>query len=136
MRARAAVAGLLGGLAWIAAYVADGSSDAGLVEALTWSGVVLLAWAVVLAGASLVSRSATWLRVLVSVCLTALVGSVLQVVRDAADPVSVDAVVGVLAVVASVVALRRRPVAAGPAATGPVRGSHARGSRARGSHAR
>jgi|SRR5919107_6450189 hypothetical protein len=129
MSAPAAVGGLLGGLCWIAAYVVDTVSGGGLVDALSWAGLVLLTAAVAGAGAGLVSRSAGWLRVVVAVCFVLLAGSVLQVVRDSADPLLVDAAAGGLAAVASVAALSRRrpaPVARGHVATRRVRGSHAR----------
>jgi hypothetical protein len=111
MRAAAAVAGLLGGLCWVVAP---------WVDALAWPGAVLLAVAVLGAGAGLVSRSAVWLRCLVAVCFLALVGSVLQVLRDSLDDQGVLAVAGVAAVVVSVAALARRPE---PVARS--RGSHA-----------
>jgi drug/metabolite transporter (DMT)-like permease len=126
MRAAAALAGLLGGLCWVAAYVVDTYADDGPIEPaqLTWTGVALLAIAVLGAGAGLVSRSATWLRFLVAVCFLALVGSVLQLVRDAADPLVVDAVAGAVAVVVSIAALLRRPAPGARASAS--RGAHAR----------
>ena len=106
-----AVAGLLGGLCWVLAL---------WVGALAWVGAVLLAVGVLGAGAGLVSRSATWLRVIVAVCFLALVGSVLQVLRDNLDDGGVLAVAGVVAVVVAVVVLgRQRP------ARSRHRGSHA-----------
>lgn len=126
MRAPAAVAGLLGGLCWLAAAVVDAAGGGGLVDALTWAGIALLAIAALAAGAAVVSRSVVWLRVLVSICFLALAASVVQVIRDAGDPVVIDAVVGVgAAVVAGVVLARRRT---------PEPASHPR--RRRGSHAR
>ena len=111
MRVLAAVAGLLGGLCWVGAL---------WVDSLDVAGAVLLAIAVLGAGAGLVSRSAVWLRVIVAVCFLALVGSVLQVLRDNADPESVLAAAGVVAVLTALVALVRRP---------------ARDTRSRGAHA-
>ena len=111
MRAAATVAGLLGGLCWVAAL---------WVDVLAWVGAVLLAVAVLGAGAGLVSRSAVWLRCIVAVCFLALVGSVVQVLRDSLDDRAVLAVAGAVAFVVAVVALTRRP---------PVE------SRSRGAHA-
>ena len=128
MRVPAAVAGLLGGLCWLGAYAAEAvDAGAGIVDGLTWAGLALLVVAALVAGASLVSRSATWLRVLVAVCFALLAGSVLEVVREGADPVTVDADFGAGAIVVAVIALasrRRRPETAPPARRG--RGSHAR----------
>jgi hypothetical protein len=129
MSAAAAVGGLLGGLCWIAAFVVDTVSGGGLVDALTWAGIALLVAAAAGAGAGLVSRSAGWLRLLVATCFVLLAGSVLQVIRGSADPLLVDAAAGVLAAVASIVALSRRrsaPPVHGHVATRRMRGSHAR----------
>jgi uncharacterized membrane protein YjjP (DUF1212 family) len=112
MRALTAVAGLLGGLCWVGAYWAD---------VLTLPGAALLAIAVLGAGASLVSRSAGWLRLIVAVCFLALVGSVLQVLRDNADPEVVLAAAGAVAAVVALVALSRRR----PAPQTRSRGAHA-----------
>jgi hypothetical protein len=126
MRTPAAVAGLLGGLCWLGAYVLDATSGGGLVDALTWAGYVLVGLAVLAAGAGLVSRSATWLRVLVAVCFAALVWSVLEVLRDSLDGLTVNAAFGVLAAVVAVVVLTRgRPASAAPAGHRAGR-SHAR----------
>lgn len=112
MRVVATVAGLVGGLCWVGAF---------WVDALAVVGAVLLAVAVLGAGAGLVSRSAGWLRVLVAVCFLALVASVVQVLRDNVDPEGVLAVVGGAAAVVAVVALLRRR----PAPEGRSGGAHA-----------
>jgi hypothetical protein len=126
MRTAAAVSGLLGGPCWLAAFVLDRTGEGGIVDALTWAGIALLAAAVLGAGASLVSRSAGWLQVVVAVCFAVLVASVLEVLRDSIDGLAVYAVFGAVAAVVSVMALvRGRPAAVAPA-----------GHRARGSHAR
>lgn len=127
MRVPAAVAGLLGGLCWVGAYVADAAdTGAGLVDGLTWAGLALLVVATLVAGASLVSRSATWLRVLVAVCFALLAGSVLEVVREGGDPVTVDAVFGAGAVVVAAVLLARGRRTAPAPPPRSNRGSHAR----------
>jgi hypothetical protein len=127
MRTPVAVAGLLGGLCWLGAYALDAAGgSSGLVDTVTWAGLALLAIAMLDAGASLVSRSATWLRVLVAVCFAALVWSVLEVLRDSLGGLTVYAVFGLLtAVVAVVVLARGRP--AKPESAGHRAGrSHAR----------
>lgn len=137
MRVPAAVAGSLGGLCWLAAYVADrAGAGSGLVDGVTWAGVALLTIAVVLTGASLVSSSATWLRIIVAVCFAALVGSVLEVVRQGGDALVVDAVFGAAVLVVSIVALARgrRDRPAEPAHEPARRADPPR--RNRGSHAR
>ena len=55
-----AVTGLVGGLAWIGVLSSTGS-DGVLVDALTWAGLSCSGRHAG-AGASLVSRSAVWLR--------------------------------------------------------------------------
>lgn|SRR5690242_20220473 len=113
MRVVAAVAGLLGGLCWIGVL---------WVDVLAVVGAVLLAVAVLGAGAGLVSRSAVWLRLVVAVCFLALVASVVQVLRDNLDPDGVLVAVGGAAVVVALLALaRRRPAPA----EARVRGAHA-----------
>ncbi len=129
----AAVAGSLGGLCWLAAYVADrAGASSGLVDALTWAGVALLTLAVLATGAGLVSSSATWLRIIVAVCFAALVGSVLLVVREGGAALAVDAVFGAVVLVVSVVTLARGRRARPAESVGPPPSSH----RSRGSHAR
>jgi hypothetical protein len=127
MRVPAAVAGLLGGLCWLGAYAADAAAaGAGLVDGLTWAGLALLVVATLAAGASLVSRSATWLRVIVAVCFALLAGSVLEVVREGGDPVAVDAVFGAAAAVVAVIVLARRRRSEPAPLPRHGRGSHAR----------
>ena len=117
----AALTGLVGGLAWISVLVLD-RADAGatLIDTLTWLGAFLLAVATLVAGASLVSRSATWLRVVVAVCFTVLVGSLVSLVTGTADDQVTYAAFGALALVVSVVVLARTERTRAPA------GSHAR----------
>lgn len=109
MRVVMALAAVLGGLCCIAAL---------WVDPLSAVGTVLLAVAVVGAGAGLASRSATWLRVIAGVCFLGLVASVLMLLRDAADDGTILAAAGAAAAVAGVVVLSRRPAHA-------HRGSHA-----------
>lgn len=113
MRAVAAMAGLLGGLCWVGAL---------WVDVLAPVGAVLLAVGVLGAGAGLVSRSAIWLRLVVAVCFLALVGSVLEVLRDNVEQDAVLVAAGVVALIAGTVALSRRPVAASESRS---RGAHA-----------
>ena len=96
----AAVAGVLGGLCWVGAW---------WVGALAPVGAVLLAVAALGAGAGLVSRSTQWLRILVAVCFLALVGSVVEVLRENGDDQVVLAVVGVLAAIVGAAVLARHP---------------------------
>jgi hypothetical protein len=113
MRMLVALAGVLGGLCWLVAHAVDQQAQ----DALIWAGAGFLVVAVLGAGAGLVSRSTTWLRVVVAVCFLALTGSVLQVLREGGDPALVDAAAGALAILVAFVALGRRR---------PRRGSHAR----------
>lgn len=138
MRVPAAVAGSLGGLCWLAAYVAHRiDAGRGLVDGVTWAGVALLTISVLAAGASLVSSSATWLRIIVAVCFAALVGSVLEVIRQGGDALLVDAVFGGTVLLVSILALAR---GGRDRAGEPIRESARRADpparRSRGSHAR
>lgn len=117
VRLPTALVGLLGGLALLCAYVADGAL-------LRWAGLALLAVATLGAGAGLVSRSAPALRALVPVCFVLLAACVVSVLVDAAGSAAY-ALVGAVGVGAAVVVLARRPV---PTAAG--------GHRAGGAHAR
>jgi hypothetical protein len=107
-----AFAAVLGGLCWLVAL---------WVGPLSTVGAVLLAVAVVGAGASLANRSATWLRVVAGVCFLGLVGSLLVMLRNAADDGTVLAAAGVAAVVVGGVVLSRQPAGAQRS-----RGAHAR----------
>lgn len=131
MRTTACLSGLLGGLAWLVAAVLDRAGvDAGTTGAM-WIGGLLLAVATLATGACVVSRSAAWLRAVVALCTLALAASVLELLRGAGDPRTVDAVVGVVVAIAAVVVLRRPGAAVEtPVSTPPGR------RRARGTHAR
>jgi hypothetical protein len=120
MRAAMAGAAVLGGLCWMAAGIL-----AGWVDPLSAIGAVLLAAAVVGAGASLANRSATWLRLVAGVCSLGLVASIVLMLRDTADDGTVLAVAGAAAAVAGVVVLSRRPTGT-PRSGGAHAGSHAR----------
>ncbi|GAA4740580.1 hypothetical protein GCM10023350_26290 [Nocardioides endophyticus] len=130
MRIGAALAGLVGGLAWIVAFVLDKTDHAGLGDSVAGLGLVPLTVATLAAGAGLVSRSATWLRVIVAVCLALLVWSVLQVLSDGVDERLVQAAAGlaVVAIAGAVLSRRPRPVQE-PVVQSP-------GHRARRSHVR
>lgn len=128
LRIAAALTGLVGGLTWIGALVFERVSGGGvLVDALTWAGLFLLGIATLGAGASLVSRSAVWLRVLVAVCFAALVGSFLELLSESYEEQVVYAAFGAIAVVASVVVLAR---------SGRTGGGHVDAHRTGGTHAR
>jgi hypothetical protein len=109
VRTAAALAGLVGGLAWIVAFVLDKTDHAGPGDFVAGLGLVLLAVATVAAGAGLVSRSATWLRVIVAICFALLVWSVLQVLSDGIDERLVQAAAGLAAVAIAGAVLSRRP---------------------------
>lgn len=107
LRSLTRVAGVLGGLCWIVRLLLDAVGwVAGALDPLYWTGLVLLAIALMGAGAGLVSKSAGWLRVIVGVAVPILVWSVLEVVRNGGDALLVDAVVGFAVLVVSVIGLR------------------------------
>ena len=126
LRSLAATAGLLGGLCWVARWVADlVSGEPAWGPAAYVAGLVLLGLALAGVGAGLVSSSAAWLRVIVAVAFPALVWSVYSVVRGESGSLALDGVLGVVAVVlcaAGMVLARRRTRAARPRRAG----SHSR----------
>jgi hypothetical protein len=124
VRALGPVAGLLGGLCWVARWVADLTGTAAdWADAASWVGLGLLAVALAVVGAGLVSRSALWLRLIVAVAFPLLVWSIYSVVRGEGSTVALDGAIGLLAVVLSLVYAVVGRRGATPAA--PRRGSHA-----------
>ncbi|MBZ5738550.1 hypothetical protein [Nocardioides mangrovi] len=108
MRAVVAVIAVLGGLCWVGAP---------WVDLLAPVGAALLAVGVAAAGTRLVSKGPVWLRLVAGLGFLALVGSVVQVLRDNLDDTTVYLACGAVAVVVGGIALSRRP---------PSRGSHTR----------
>ena len=122
----ARLAGLVGGFCWVARFVMDlGGNGTGVVaDGLYVLGLVLLAGALVAAGAGLVSTSTTWLRAIVAVAFPMLVWSVLEVLHEGGNPRAIDGVFGaVVAVVAAVQLTRSRPKRVRPTRRA---GAHAR----------
>ncbi|MFC7493281.1 MULTISPECIES: hypothetical protein [unclassified Nocardioides] len=109
MRILAPLAGLVGGLAWIAAFLLEQADRPTLADVIDVAGLVLLLVAAAAAGGSLVTRTTTWLRTIVGVCFAVLVWSVVQLIADGADEGLVHAVVGAAAAVIAVAVLSRRP---------------------------
>ena len=110
LRTAGSVAGILGGLGWVARWGADlAGDDPSWGQPVRWAGLVLLVLALAVVGAGLVSRSALWLRVIVAVAFPLLAWSVYSVVRGTDDDITLDGILGAIACVAFVVALLRRP---------------------------
>jgi hypothetical protein len=129
VRALGPVAGLLGGLCWVIRWVGDLAGGAGgWGDSFRWAGIGLLAIALAVVGAALVSRSAVWLRLLVAVAFPLLVGSLYSVVRGGGDAVALEGVIGLLAVVLAAGSLVVSHRVAAPVV-------HRGGGGARGSHA-
>jgi hypothetical protein len=107
LRTVAAIAGVLGGLLWVARLALDlaGVSDSTL-DLLHLAGGALLIVAYVGFGAGLVGSSAHWLQAIVGICFPALVWSVLSM-AEADHPELVDAVFGAGTVVASALVISR-----------------------------
>lgn len=120
------LAGVLGGLCWVAkAVLDDGDGPESLVNALHYGGLALLALALLGIGAGLVSGLAA-LRVVVALCLLALAWVVLEFLHQQAPDRTVDGVVGALMVLYCVAGLLSRRGRGGTASE-PRRssGSHA-----------
>ena len=119
----ARVTGLLGGLCWVARAVLDGlDAPSEAIDALHWGGLALIAISLVGLGAELVSSSATWLRVIVAICVPLLVWSVLEAVRQGVADRWVEGGFGALLAVYCVVGLAR----ARPQRTRRTHGSHSK----------
>jgi hypothetical protein len=122
------LAGLLGGLCWIArAVLDDGEGPGSLIDALHYGGAALLAIALLGIGAGLVSGLAA-LRLVVAVCLLALGWAVLEFLHDQYADRGVDGVAGALVAAYCLAGLlRRRRPRGGGRAPRPRRssGSHA-----------
>ena len=93
LRRGAQVAGLLGGIAWVVAYVLP--DDGGAATVLLTVGAVLLTLAMFGLGLLLVRSGLLALRVFVGIALPTLVWGVFGVVhQSASDPALLDAVFG------------------------------------------
>jgi hypothetical protein len=125
VRTLALVAGVLGGLVWLARTVLHlVGVDSGLVDVAYWVGLLLLAVALAGFGTDLVSKGAVWLRAIVAVAFPALVWSVLEAVDPGIEPSVVDGLAGLVVLVLSV-----RQVRAGRRARAPKRRAGSRAAR-------
>jgi hypothetical protein len=108
-RRTAQLCGLVGGVAWLAAYfVTSGGTTA---DALLWVGVVLLTVALFELGLLLVRSDFLLLRLFVALALPTLVWGVLGLILGSvSDRTVVEAVFGTaVALISGVQLLRRRP---------------------------
>ncbi|HEX6148337.1 hypothetical protein [Nocardioides sp.] len=102
LRVLALVAGLLGGACWVARWGADLAGDEPTwSDPIYWVGLGLLGLALACAGGGLVSRSATWLRLIVAAAFPLLVWSVYAVVKGDSEAIMLDGVLGAVALVGS-----------------------------------
>jgi len=100
LRVLALVAGLLGGACWVARWGADlAGSTPTWADPAYWIGLGLLGIALACAGGGLVSRSAVWLRLIVAAAFPLLVWSVYAVVKGDDDAITLDGVLGAVAIV-------------------------------------
>ena len=118
LRTVATAFALVGGLSWVVRAFVER-------EVLTWAGLVMLGVACAATGAALVNSSVLPLRLFVAVAFPLLAWSVHEVTRDAAADATVDAVYGVVAVVAALVAWWRHPHSQGRHAPRHGRTKHA-----------
>jgi hypothetical protein len=103
-RTLARLCGLLGGVVWVVRWLLPDPGEA-VLGASYGGGLALLA--IGLVGAGVAMAGTAWLRVVVAVCFPLLAWSVLMVLHEIGDDVRVDGLVGVVAVVVWVPALRR-----------------------------
>ena len=124
----ARVAGVLGGLCWLArAILDDGNGPTSLIDALHWGGLSLLALALLGIGADLVTGLVA-LRVVVAICLVLLAWAVLEFLHNQYDDRWFDGILGLLIAlycVAGLVFRHRRPHDREPRERRRYSGSHA-----------
>lgn len=119
-RTAVCLSGVLGGACWILRSLLGltdlTSSGDTLDEVLRWAGATWLLIALAGAGAALVRRSEMWLRVVVGVAVPLLALVFLSLAYDVLDRLLVDALVGLVVLVVSVLVWRRgRPATGAPA---------------------
>ena len=129
-RTLAALAALVGGLAWVAAFALEQTDRTSQADLADWVGRALLTVAMIGAGVRLVNHAPIWLRLIAGVGFGLLGWSVLAVLTDGFSSRPIEGAAGAAAVVVAAVMLSRRP----PPPERPER-AHASGRR-RGSHAR
>jgi hypothetical protein len=106
LRSLARLAGLIGGLCWLAAAALDGANASdSLVNAVHWGGLALIAIALVGIGFGLVNTRVWWLAVIVGICLPALVWAVLEWAHEQWADRYVDGTFGVLLAIYCLVGL-------------------------------
>jgi hypothetical protein len=92
------IAGIVGGLCWIARAILDtGDGPAGVIDALHYGGLALLVIALLGVGAGLVSGLPA-LRVVVALCLVALAWAVVSFLHQQYSDRVVDGILGGLMV--------------------------------------
>lgn len=124
----ARVAGVLGGLCWLArAILDDGNGPTALIDALRWGGLALLALALLGIGAGLVTGLVA-LRIVVAICLVMLGWAVLEFLHNQYDDRWVDGILGLLIAlycVAGLIFRHRHPQDREPRQPRRSSGSHA-----------
>src|SRR5262245_18570942 len=126
------IAGIAGGLCWIARAILDnGNVSAGVIDALHYGGLALLVIALLGIGAGLVSGLVA-LRVVVAICLVALAWAVVSFLHTQYSDRAVDGILGGLMVAYCVVGILARRSQAAESGEDPPpppprrsRGSHA-----------
>ncbi len=129
LRVLALVTGLLGGGCWVARWGTDlAGTPPTWSDTVYWVGLGLLGLALACAGGGLVSRSARWLRLIVALALPLLVWSVYAVIKGDDDAVTLDGVLGAVAIVGSLAlfALALRHAAGSEPPPRRSHGTHAR----------
>lgn len=128
-RVIASLFGLAGGAAWVAGFLLERGGtarDEVSIQALSWTGLGLLALAGFAAGTALVRTGPLWLRLVVAVCLPVLAWAVVETVRQNAGDAVTEGIAGVLVLGLALLTLARagaRPRARDTGPTVPRRAS-------------
>ncbi|MDP3891689.1 hypothetical protein [Nocardioides sp.] len=109
-RVIASLLGLAGGAAWVVGFLLERGGtarDEVSVQALSWTGLCLLAVAAFAAGVALVRTAPVWLRLIVGLGVPLLVWAVVETVRQSAGDAVTEGIVGVLVFGLSLLTLAR-----------------------------
>jgi hypothetical protein len=117
----ASLFGLAGGAAWVVGFLLERGGtarDEVSIQALSWTGLGVLALAAMAAGIALVRTGPLWLRLVVAVCFPVLAWAVVEAVRQNAGDAVTEGIAGVLVFGLSLLTLARAGARPRPPDTG------------------